>query len=101
MIESDFAIYRNLQIHLDQFPIGLPATKSGIELKVLKHVFTEEEAFVATKLDWSYKTLDKIYEIINKDITLQSLKETLENMVKKGTIKYKVIMVRNYIKIFP
>ena len=49
MIEEKPDIYRNLQVHLDQFPIGLPATKSGIELKVLKHVFTEDEAFIATK----------------------------------------------------
>ena len=91
MTTNNFETYRNLQIHLDQFPIGLPATKSGIELKVLKHVFTEEEAFVATKLDWSYKTLEEIYEIVkNKEISLQSLNVNLENMIKKGTIKYKV-----------
>jgi len=91
MINEKLNIYRNLQIHLDQFPIGLPATKSRIELKVLKHVFTEEEAYLATKLDWSYKTLEDIHESVkNEDYSLQSLKNILESMIKKGTIKYKV-----------
>lgn len=91
MINEKSDIYRNLQVHLDQFPIGLPATKSEIELKVLKHVFTEDEAYIATKLDWSYKSLEEIYDIVKgEEISLQSLKQTLENMTKKGTIKYKV-----------
>ena len=90
MTEKISNIYRSLQLHLDQFPIGLPATKSSIELKVLRHVFTEEEALLATKLDWSYKTLEEIYENVkNEEIWIESLEEILENMVKKGTIKYK------------
>ena len=90
MMDEKSDMYRDLQVHLDQFPIGLPATPSGIELSVLKHLFTNEEAFIATKLDWSYKTLDEIHENVKKeDFSLQSLEETLENMAKKGTIKYK------------
>jgi len=98
MTEKITNIYRSLQLHLNQFPIGLPATKSGIELKVLKHVFTEEEAYIATKLDWSYQSLEEIYENIkNKEVSIQSLEEILEKMVKKGTIKYKI---KNNKKIF-
>jgi electron transport complex protein RnfB len=85
-------IFRNLQIHLDQFPIGLPATPTGIEIKVLKHLFTEEEAFIGTKLSWDYESLEKIYDRIEKkDISVESLEALVENMIKKGTLKYKIV----------
>jgi len=42
MTEETQDLYRNLQIHLDQFPIGFPATKSGVELRILKYLFNDE-----------------------------------------------------------
>ena len=57
MVEQDFnleiqdrEIYRKLQENLDKLPIGFPATKSGIDLKVLTHFFTPEEAEIASYL---------------------------------------------------
>ncbi|MFX1379510.1 MAG: 4Fe-4S binding protein [Promethearchaeota archaeon] len=89
-MSSDNEIFRKLQIHLDQFPIGLPATPTGIEIKVLKHLFTDEEAFIATKLTWEYDPLEKIYDRLDgRDISAESLEALLESMIKKGTIKYK------------
>lgn len=89
-MSSEDEIFRSLQIHLDQFPIGLPATPTGIEIKVLKHLFTDEEAFIATKLTWEYEPLDKIYDRLDgKDISVESLETLLDSMIKKGTIKYK------------
>ncbi len=38
MSEKDLEIYRELQKHLDGMPVGFPATESGVELKVLKHL---------------------------------------------------------------
>ncbi|MFW9969243.1 MAG: ATP-binding protein [Candidatus Odinarchaeota archaeon] len=85
-------IFRNLQIHLDQFPIGLPATPTGIEIKVLKHLFTDEEAFIATKLTWEYDPFEKIYNRLDEeDISPESLELLLDTMIKKGTIKYKKV----------
>ncbi len=90
LAESD--IYRNLQLHLDQFSIGFPATPTGIELKVLKHLFTEKEAIIATKLSWSYETSDNIHkQVKNLDISIRELEEILAGMASKGTIKYKII----------
>jgi ferredoxin len=85
-------IFRSLQKHLDQFPIGLPATPTGIEIKVLKHLFTEEEAVLATELSWEYVPLEKIYDRIDgKGFSVESLESFLERMIKKGTIKYKIV----------
>ncbi len=37
-------VYRKLQQHLDKFPIGFPPTDSGVELRILRYLFTEAEA---------------------------------------------------------
>ena len=36
-------IYRELQECIDQYSVGFGATESGVELKILKKLFTEEE----------------------------------------------------------
>ncbi len=38
------SIYEKLREQLDQYSVGFPATQSGIEIKILKRLFTEEEA---------------------------------------------------------
>ncbi len=40
-------VYRRLQQHLDRMPVGFPATSSGVELRILKRLFTAEEAEIA------------------------------------------------------
>ncbi|MFX0038393.1 MAG: ATP-binding protein [Promethearchaeota archaeon] len=91
MIENT-DIYRNLQMHLDQFPIGLPATPTGIELKVLKHLFTEKEAIIATKLSWSYDSPESICNRIKEiEISIEELERILATMANKGTIKYQIV----------
>jgi electron transport complex protein RnfB len=89
--KEEMEIYRDLQLYLDKFPVGFPPAVSGIELKVLKHLFTKEEALIATKTTWSYESVEKIYERLgNKSISIEQLNKTLKNMAKKGTIKYKL-----------
>ena len=48
---SETDAYRRLQEHLDRMPIGYPATKSGVEISLLKTIFTPEEAGVTTHLN--------------------------------------------------
>jgi hypothetical protein len=31
-------VYRRLQRHLDELPVGYPATASGVELRILKRL---------------------------------------------------------------
>ena len=42
MVKNEEDVYRVLQKHLDKMPIGFPATKSGVELRLLKYLFTPE-----------------------------------------------------------
>ena len=83
-------IYRDLQVHLDQFPIGFPATSTGIELKVLKHLFTESEAQIAIMLTWKYSTKEEIYKNLDQsDMLIDELEKCLDIMVRKGILNFK------------
>jgi electron transport complex protein RnfB len=42
--------FKKLAIHLDKLPGGYPSTKSGVELRILERLFTEEEARLAIHL---------------------------------------------------
>lgn len=44
-------IYEKLREHLDSLPTGYPKTQSGVELKILQKLFTEEEAEMACQPD--------------------------------------------------
>jgi ferredoxin len=82
-------IYRRLQEHLDKLPIGYPATKSGVELRILKQLFTPEEVEIALKMKFIPETLDKIYKRVKKmEITIEELEKILERMYRKGSINH-------------
>ncbi len=88
MIEDNF---RKLQEHLDKMPIGFPPAKSGSDIRVLKHLFTSEEAKIATflKFGWNrdLEPLEKIFERAKETgISMKQLEKNLDNMVKKGAI---------------
>ncbi|MFX1340874.1 MAG: hypothetical protein ACFFDK_19850 [Promethearchaeota archaeon] len=60
MLEETLDVYRELQQHLDKFPVGFPATESGAEIRILKHLFTPEEAKIATRLNDKFEPVDNI-----------------------------------------
>ena len=43
-------VYEVLRAHLDSFPTGFPKTEDCVELAILRELFSEEEAKIATKL---------------------------------------------------
>ncbi len=83
-------VYRELQTHLDKLPIGFPATESGVEIRLLKLLFTPEEAKIATKLSFTFDSLEDIYERVDKtEFTISDLERILDNSVAKGAIHSK------------
>lgn len=80
-------IYKELQEHLDKMPVGYPKTKSGVEIRLLRNLFTPDEALLAAKLNFFPTELKKIYHKLKKtNITLNILKEKLDIMSQKGLI---------------
>lgn len=80
--------YKALRKHLDTMPVGLPATPTGVEQRILKTMFDIEEARLALFMDWRYQTADTIFE--KADEALHISREDVDNMLsameKKGAI---------------
>ncbi|OGN92377.1 MAG: hypothetical protein A2Z75_04945 [Chloroflexi bacterium RBG_13_50_10] len=77
-------VYEKLRDRLDMFPQGFPKTKSGVDIELLRHLFTPEEAEVALHLRPRPEKLPAIAERTGKDE--KELGETLDEMAKKGLI---------------
>jgi Na+-translocating ferredoxin:NAD+ oxidoreductase subunit B len=78
-------VYRRLQKHLDALPVAYPATESGVELRILKRLFTPDEAEVALALSAAPEPVDKIQRRV-PGRTSEELERMLDHMVEKGAI---------------
>ena len=84
---TETQVYRDLQKHLDRLPAGYPATESGVEIRILKHLFTPEEAQIALQLSMMPESLERIYKRIKRTgISKDELEKTLDHMFVKGLI---------------
>jgi NAD-dependent dihydropyrimidine dehydrogenase PreA subunit len=82
-------VYRRLAREIDKMPVPFTRTVSGVELKILKHLFTPEEAEVALNLNILPETLDRIHKRAKKNgitLTGEALESLLNNLVEKGAI---------------
>ena len=86
------SVYRRLQQHIDRMPVGFPATESGVELRVLQHLFTPEEAELALHLSALPEPLEKIHRRARKNgVELKELRQALNRMAAKGAIHRKEV----------
>ena len=76
--------YEKLRERLDMFPQGFPKTESGVELEILQHLFTPNEAEIMLHLRPFPEKVADIAERAGKDKT--ELGETLYDMSKRGLI---------------
>lgn len=84
---TESGVYRDLQRHLDRLPIGFPPTESGVEIRILKHLFTPEEAKLATQLSMLPEPLSRIHKRVRKSgVSIGELEKLLEGMVHKGLV---------------
>ncbi|MBF0573649.1 MAG: 4Fe-4S binding protein [Desulfamplus sp.] len=79
-------VYKKLAIHLDNTPCGFPATESGVELRILKQLFTEQEAELASNLMMIPETPQAIANRTNKDV--EAIEPLLKEMAQKGLIMH-------------
>jgi H+/Na+-translocating ferredoxin:NAD+ oxidoreductase subunit B len=87
MMEKRTDVYRELQKHLDNMPIGFPESPSGLDIKLLKQRFTPEEAKIALELSAIPEPLERIHKRLKKTgISRDELEEILDHLVEKGSI---------------
>ncbi len=77
-------VYKKLALHLDNTPSGFPATESGVELRILKQLFTKEEASLALSLVLMLEPVEAIAKRANKDP--KEIEPILIEMGVKGLI---------------
>ncbi len=76
--------YRRLRCHLHEHPLGFPETKSEVELKILRRLFSEEEAEMALHLTPRPETAESLANRLDKNPA--DLTCLLEKMAGKGQI---------------
>ena len=77
-------IYRNLREFLDKLPGGFPETPTGVEIKLLKKLFSPEQAELAVELRREPEECSAI--AARTGISEDILSERLEEMARKGLI---------------
>ena len=94
---TETQVYRDLQRHLDRLPVGFPATESGVEIRILKHLFTPEEASLAMQLSMLPEPLNRIHRRVRKSgLPSDELEQLLEGMVHKGLVMSRTRDGRKY-----
>ena len=89
-MNRDDKTYIKLQKHLNNQTIGFPATRSGVEIRILKHIFTPQEAEITTYLTFKSEPLetvfDKVKHLVKSPVELAELFDCIQ---KKGGIESK------------
>lgn len=83
-MEHDRHVYENLAAHLDRLPSGFPRTESGVELRILRRLFTPQEALLAQQLSLKPETDEQIAARSGRAVA--EVAEMLLEMSRKGLI---------------
>ena len=77
-------LYRDLQLRLDTYSLGFPATASGIEIEILKHLFSPEDATLFLALT---PMLEPAESVAGKmGIPVEAAAGRLEDMAGRGLL---------------
>lgn len=76
--------YKKLAEKLHQLPNGFPSTPGGVEIRILKKIFSPEDAALALKLRMIPETAPAIARRLHR--TPESLQRQLNQMAEKGQI---------------
>jgi len=77
-------VYQNLADALDSLPNTFPRTQSGIEIKLLKKIFSKQEAALACRLNGEYWPVDVIAESVG--LSPRQTQGNLLALAKKGFV---------------
>lgn len=95
-------IYKVLQKHLDKMPVGYPATRSGVEIRILKYLFSPGQALAASALTYTFEPVDTVYRRVENDgIPEDEFAALLDQMAAKGNIFRKTVHEKNLYALVP
>ena len=77
-------IFRQLQKRLDLYSMGFPATPSGIELKILRYLFFEEDAAMFLALSQAPETPESVASRL--DLPADEVADRLDGMAERGLL---------------
>ncbi|MBE0431920.1 4Fe-4S binding protein [candidate division WOR-3 bacterium] len=77
-------VYERLAGALGRMPNGFPRTPSNVEIRILKKIFTDEEAMLASNLSHVREPVGEI--ALRLGVPEQELKTRLVEMVKRGLV---------------
>jgi len=82
--EMSDIIFEQLADALDQLPNGFPRTPSKIEIKILKKIFSPEEAALASQLGGAYESVGEIAR--RTGLPVEQTRKQLLNLVRRGVL---------------
>ncbi|MBN2619557.1 4Fe-4S binding protein [candidate division WOR-3 bacterium] len=77
-------IYERLAEALDRLPNGFPRTPSGVEIPMLKKIFSEQDAIIASQMGRALETVDEIAG--RTGYPLADMKLLLKDMARRGLV---------------
>lgn len=77
-------IYERLRDRLEMMATGYPATASGVEIKILQQLFSEEDAGLFLKMEARSETAQQLAQRLGTDVA--DMAARLEGMARKGLI---------------
>jgi electron transport complex protein RnfB len=92
-------VYRKLAKVLDTLPNGFPATENGIEINILKRIFTPDEADLFCDLRLTPETAEEIAKRTGRP--LEGLEQSLTSMWERGEISGAVLDGTKKLKMIP
>jgi NAD-dependent dihydropyrimidine dehydrogenase PreA subunit len=78
-------IYERLADALDALPHGFARTSSGVEIALIKKVFTEEEVWLAGQLTRTPETAPEIAKRVGRDVA--DVTATLESLIPRRLVR--------------
>jgi DNA-binding MarR family transcriptional regulator len=78
-------VFFDLREQMDQYSVGFPSTESGVDIEIVKKLFTEDEAEMYLNLSMMLETPQDVAKRLGRDTAQVS--QLLEKMFEKGVAK--------------
>ena len=77
-------IYEQLRARLDEMATGYPATEGGVEIRILRQLFTEEDAALFLAMELKPRTVPEVAARVQAEPEAMAVR--LEDMARRGLV---------------